>query len=121
MVKKKKRTRSQDLDLEILSVERARHHEDPQIKLKGGKRFECSCMSNLHQVFVVVKFVETQDDEAAKVAEARAKLGKSKGKDPKDPKDAKDGEASKPKKGKEARHWDGGKVSKSLMQETGQL
>eukprot|EP00913_Durusdinium_trenchii_P030674 g28728.t1 len=51
-----------------------------------------------------------QEEDAA-VAEARAKLagGKSKAK--------KDAEAPKPKKGKEARHWDGGKVSKSLMEE----
>ncbi|CAK8989935.1 unnamed protein product [Durusdinium trenchii] len=54
---------------------------------------------------------EDDEEEDAAVAEARAKLagGKSKAK--------KDAEAPKPKKGKEARHWDGGKVSKSLMEE----
>lgn len=50
------------------------------------------------------------------MAEARAKLTKAKGKKDGNSKE-KDAEASKPKKGKEARHWDGGKVSKSLMQE----
>ncbi|CAJ1404016.1 unnamed protein product [Effrenium voratum] len=51
---------------------------------------------------------EDEEDAAAKVAEARAKPSKVK---------AKDAEPPKPKKGKEARHWDGGKASKSLMQE----
>lgn len=59
---------------------------------------------------------DDEEDDAAKVAEARAKLaaGKTKGKKDESKKDA---EAPKPKKGKEARHWDGGKASKSLMQE----
>ncbi|CAL1162259.1 unnamed protein product [Cladocopium goreaui] len=59
---------------------------------------------------------DDEEDDAAKVAEARAKLTKAKGKKDGNSKE-KDAEASKPKKGKEARHWDGGKVSKSLMQE----
>lgn len=59
---------------------------------------------------------DDEEDDAAKVAEARAKLTKAKGKKDGNSKEN-DAEASKPKKGKEARHWDGGKVSKSLMQE----
>ncbi|CAE7341436.1 SRPRA [Symbiodinium natans] len=56
---------------------------------------------------------DEDDADASKVAEARGKLGaKSKAKKEADP-----ATAEKPKKGKEARHWDGGKVSKSLMQE----
>jgi len=56
---------------------------------------------------------DEDDADAAKVAEARAKLGAK----PKAKKEAEPASAEKPKKGKEARHWDGGKVSKSLMQE----
>eukprot|EP00434_Breviolum_minutum_P024014 symbB.v1.2.021191.t1/scaffold1779.1/size154953/19 len=57
-----------------------------------------------------------EDDEEDDAAKARAKLaaGKTKGKKDESKKDA---EAPKLKKGKEARHWDGGKASKSLMQE----
>eukprot|EP00439_Symbiodinium_sp_Y106_P020396 s1474_g2.t1 len=48
---------------------------------------------------------DEDDADAAKVAEARAKLGAK----PKAKKEAEPASAEKPKKGKEARHWDGGK------------
>lgn len=52
---------------------------------------------------------DEEDEEDGAVAAARAKLAAGKAKPKKEP--------EKPKKGKEARHWDGGKASKALMED----